>query len=195
MAATATPYGLRPLNMLGGQPMSHGFRQYQIADGYATSIFNGDLVSLVTGGTIEKFTGTTTAVPPPVGVFIGCEYELTDAGLYFKQMWTASTSVKSGTKAWGYVVDDPDMLFAIQADDSLDLAALGGNAALVQGAGNAATGNSGVSLDASSVAVTATLPLRIVDYVNMQGFSDLGDAFTDVIVRLNLHFNRSVTGV
>lgn len=193
MAATATPYGLRPLNMLGGQPMTHGFRQYKIADAYATSIFNGDLVSLVAGGTVEKFTGTTTG--SPLGVFLGVEYEMSDMGLLFKQHWTASTATKSGTAIWAYVIDDPDVLFQIQADDTLGQDALGANAALVQGAGNATTGKSGVTLDASTVATTATLPLRIVDYVNLPGFSTLGDAFTDVIVRLNTHFNRNATGV
>jgi hypothetical protein len=37
--------------------------------GYGTSIFYGDLVKRVTGGTIEKDTGTATATP--CGVFLG----------------------------------------------------------------------------------------------------------------------------
>ena len=193
MASSATPYGLRPVNMLGGQSMSHGIRQYKIASGYATSIFNGDLVKLVVGGTIEKDTGTTTATP--VGVFLGVEYEDTNHGLLHKQMWTASTTVKTGTTAWAYVCDDPDALFEIQADDTLSQNAIGTNAAIVQGSGNTATGKSGVTLDASTIAATATLPLRIVDYVNRPGFSALGDAKTDMIVRLNTHFNRTATGI
>jgi hypothetical protein len=44
-------------------------RQMEIASGYATGIFYGDLVKRVTGGTIEKDTGTTTATP--CGVFLG----------------------------------------------------------------------------------------------------------------------------
>jgi len=193
MAATARAYGFRPTNMLGGQSMSHGFRLYKITADYATSIFQGDLVDLVAGGTIEKNTGTTTATP--VGVFWGCEYELSDHGLIHKNMWTASTAVKSGTTAWAYVYDDPDMLFEVQADDTLGQNSLGANAAIVQGSGNTTTGISGVTLDASTVNTTATLPLRIVDYVTRPGFSALGDAKTDMIVRLNTHFNRSATGV
>lgn len=192
MAATATPYGLVPLNMLGGQSMSHGFRLYKITADYATSIFQGDLVSLVTGGTIEKNTGTTTATP--VGVFWGVEYEDTNHGLLFKNWWTASTAVKTGTFAWAYVYDDPDMLFQVQADEAVDQTGIGANAAIVQGAGNTATGKSGVTLDGSTIATTATLPLRIVDFVDGP-MSELGDAKTDLIVRLNTHFNRSATGI
>lgn len=193
MAATATPYGLRPVSMLGGQPMSHGMRLYKIADAYATSIFNGDLVTLASDGTLAKDTGTTTTTA--VGVFMGCEYELTDMGLVHKQMWTASTATKTGTTIWGYVCDDPDVLFEIQADDTLAQTALGNNAAIVQGSGNTATGKSGVTLDASTIATTNTLPLRIVDFVIRPGFSAIGDAKTDVLVRINTHFNRSTTGI
>lgn len=192
MASTASPYGLRPINILGGQPNTGAIRQYKIASGYATSIFYGDLVSLVVGGTIEKNTGTTTAVP--VGVFLGVDYEDTKLGYFNRNMWVGGTAPKTGTEAFAYVLDDPDALFEIQANGTLGQNAIGTNAAIVQGAGDAATGMSKVSLNAGSIALTATLPLRIVDYVRRPGFSELGDAATDVIVRINTHFNRTATG-
>lgn len=192
MASTAAPYGLRPINIMGGQANSGSIRQYKIASGYATGIFYGDLVKLAVGGTIEKETGTTSATP--VGVFLGVEYEDTSMGLLHKNQWTAGTTVKTGTEAYAYVLDDPDALFEIQADDTLGQSAVGTNAALVQGSGDTATGMSAVALDASTVAGTATLPLRIVDYVRRPGFSALGDSYTDVIVRINTHFNRTAAG-
>ncbi len=192
MATVASPYGLRPTNILGGQPMSHGLRQYKIASNYNTSIFQGDLVKLVVGGTIEKDTGTTTALP--VGVFWGVEFESPAYGLNHKNSWTAGTNVKANTTVWAYVYDDPDMLFEIQADEAVAQNGIGTNAPLVQGSGNAATGLSGVKLDGGSIANSATLPLRIVDYVNKPGFSALGDTYTDLIVRINTHFNRTATG-
>lgn len=192
MASTASPYGLRPTNILGGQPNSGSIRLYEIASGYNTSIFYGDLVKLVVGGTIEKDTGTTSA--NPVGVFLGVDYEDTKLGYFNRNMWTAGTTPKTGTKAFAYVLDDPDALFEVQANGTLNQNAIGTNAALVQGAGDAATGMSKVSLNAGSIAGTATLPLRIVDYVRRPGFSELGDAATDVIVRINTHFNRAAAG-
>lgn len=193
MAASAKPFGLRPINLLGGQANSGSIRLYKIASGYATGIFYGDLVSLLaSSGTIQKETGTTTATP--VGVFMGCEYMSATQGLLNRNQWTASTAVPTGTTAWAYVCDDPDMLFEIQANGSLNQNCIGTNAAVVQGAGSTATGMSGVSLNAGSIATTATLPLRIVDWVKRPD-NALGDAFTNVIVRINTHFNRTALGI
>jgi hypothetical protein len=193
MAASAKPFGLRPINLLGGQANSGSIRLYKIASGYATGIFYGDLVSmLASSGTIQKETGTTTATP--VGVFLGVEYMSALQGLLQRNQWTASTTVPTGTTAWAYVCDDPDMLFEIQANGSLSQNCLGTNAAIVQGAGSTATGMSGVTLNAGSIATTATLPLRIVDWVKRPD-NALGDAFTNVIVRLNTHFNRTALGI
>jgi hypothetical protein len=111
-----------------------------------------------------------------------------------RNQWTASTTVHTGTTAWAYVCDDPDMLFEIQANGSLSQNCLGTNAAIVQGAGSTSTGMSGVTLNAGSIATTATLPLRIVDWVKRPD-NALGDAFTNVIVRLNTHFNRTALGI
>jgi hypothetical protein len=54
------PYGLKPINLIGGQVFAGSTRMMEIASGYATNIFYGDLVKRVSGGTIEKDTGTTT---------------------------------------------------------------------------------------------------------------------------------------
>lgn len=193
MAAAASAYGLRPTQMLGESPFKHGFRQYKIASGYATGIFQGDLVKLVIGGTIEKDTGTATATP--VGVFWGVEYMSALQGLLHRNQWTASTTVPTGTTAWAYVYDHPDQLFEMQGSATLGQNSLGTNAAIVQNAGSTFTGNSGITINAATIAATATLPVRIVDYVNKPGFSTLGDAFPDMIVRLNTHFNRTALGI
>lgn len=189
MAKTQTPYGLRLAKSLGESRTGHGFSQYPIASGYAADIKCGDLVELVIGGTIQKTTGTTTA--NPIGVFIGVSYTDANLGYIQKQLWASGTVA---TNAMAYVIDDPKCVFQIQADDTLSQNCVGTNAALVQGTGNATLGISGVSLDASSIALTATLPLRIVGMVNEVGFSVPGDAFTDVLVRLNTQFNTSATG-
>ena len=72
----SAPYGLKPINLIGGQVFAGATRQLVIANtsgtGYGTSIFYGDVVKLVSGGTIQKDTGETTATP--VGVFLGCQY-------------------------------------------------------------------------------------------------------------------------
>ena len=190
MAKTASPYGLRLAKSLGERRQAHGFNQYKIASGYAADLKVGDLVKLVVGGTVEKDTGTTTATP--VGVFMGVSYTDATFGFLNRQRWVSGTVASD---AMAYVIDDPDAVFQIQADDTLGQNALGTNAAIVQGAGNATLGVSGVSLDASTIANTATLPLRIVGFVDIEGVSQVGDAYTDVLVKINTHALRSTTGI
>jgi hypothetical protein len=150
-----------------------------------------------TRGTLARFNATTTAATITstgggfgyVGVFVGVTFTDPVYGTVFRQNYTAGNTA---TDIQAYVVDDPDALFQVQADDSLGQTALGCNAALIQTvAGSSGVNiNSGVGLDASSIATTNTLPVRIVDFVNSTT-SQIGDAFTDVIVRINTHFHRT----
>jgi hypothetical protein len=195
MALTSAPYGLQPINLLGGQGFAGSTRLYSISSGLAVNIQTGDPVIVVntgsTRGTITRMNTTTTATTVTstgggfgfVGVFVGCTYTDPVFGKIFRQTYVSGT-VASDIQA--YVVDDPDAMFQIQADGSLGQTALGCNASLIQTrAGSSGYFASGLALQASSVATTATLPLRIVDYVT------IGDAFTDVVVRINTHFHRS----
>lgn len=196
MALTLSPYGLRPLNLLGGQSYAGSTRLYAIPATYAVNIQFGDPVIITntgsTRGTVARFNATTTATTVTstgggfgfVGVFLGCTFTDPIYGRVFRQNYGAGNTA---TDIQAYVVDDPDALFQIQADNTLGQTALGCNAALIQTvAGSAGVNiNSGVALQASSVATAATLPVRIVDFVT------IGDAFTDVIVRINTHFHRT----
>jgi len=181
----SAPYGLKPVNLIGGQVYAGSTRQIPIASGYATSIFNGDVVKLSSDGVLVKETGTTTATP--VGVFVGVTY--TDPVLKYKlfsQYYPANT-VASDIVA--YVVDDPDALFKVALVSGTTVIAgygrtiVGNNVALVQNAGDADTGNSAVAVDGSSAATTVSLPIRIVDVVP-ETVDDSGD-FTEVIVKWN----------
>ena len=61
------PYGLRPINLIGGQVYAGATRQMEIEPTYATNIFYGDFVKRVVGGFVELDDGTTANTP--VGVF------------------------------------------------------------------------------------------------------------------------------
>jgi hypothetical protein len=177
------PYGLIPINLIGGQVFAGATRQIPIASAYGTAIFFGDVVKLVTGGTLEKDTGTTTATP--VGIFLGCSYTDPTFGKVFRQYYPAST-VASDIQA--YVCDDPDQLFKVAVVSGTtvigDLARtdVGANTSLVQNAGNTATGNSKVAI-LDTTAVTATLPIRIVDLVPETVNASGG--YTEAIVKWN----------
>lgn len=200
MATTSAPYGLRPINSLGGRPFAASTRMIRIPSGYAVNLFNGDPVLIVdtgaTRGTVARFTatvaqGTVTSAVTSVGVFLGCQYTDATFGMLQRQYWPASTVASD---ALAFVYDDPDGLFQVQANGSVAQTALGCNFPLIQTAvGSTTTGNSGVGIQASANATTATLPIRLVDFVNAPG-SAIGDTYTDCIVRINTHFNRTAAG-
>ena len=93
LSTVDAPYGLVPINLIGGQPYAGSTRQMKIASGYATDIFNGDVVKRAADGTVQKETGTATVTATGViGVFVGCSY--TDPNTeqkVFKQYYPAST--------------------------------------------------------------------------------------------------------
>ena len=194
------PYGLKPINLIGGQVFAGATRQMEIASGYATGIFYGDLVKRVTGGTIEKDTGTTTATS--CGVFLGCTFTNSSTGqVQFQQFYPASQSIASGTKIFAYVADDPDTLFQVVSCSgttvvaAMGIAAIGANIALIQNAGSTTTGNSAVAIDEGTETTTNTLPIRIIDVVRETATG--ADAFVEFIVKINatMHQYNNSTGV
>jgi len=113
------PYGLKPINLIGGQVFAGSTRMYPILQAYGTGLFNGDVVQLAATGTVAATTlaiSTTsqaaqTVVPATIGVFVGCEYSPPSGPIYGAQRaqyWPAGTNA---TDAVAYVVDDPDTVF------------------------------------------------------------------------------------
>lgn len=191
MSATAAPYGAIPMGTLSASGSFNGkIRHYKIASGTSTAIFYGDFVKCETTGYLAKDTGTTTLTP--IGIFVGCSYTGSDGQLKHNVQWPAST-VASDAK--GYVVDDPYVLFQMQADDTLALTTLNANFAVVQTAGSTSIGKSKNAVDASTVNTTNTLPLRLVEFVDGPD-SAIGDAYTDVICKVNVgHLHLNTTGL
>jgi hypothetical protein len=195
----SAPYGLKPVNLIGGQVFSGATRLMEIASGYGTNIFYGDLVQRISDGTITKDTGTTTATP--CGVFLGVSFTNASTGqIQQQQYYPASTSIKSGTKIFAVVADDPDTLFQVAVVSGttvitgVGITAIGNNATLVQNAGSTTTGDSKVAI-LDSTATTNTLPIRIIDVV--RDTATAADVFPEVIVKINfgMHQYNNATGV
>jgi hypothetical protein len=198
MATVSAPYGLRPINLIGGQQFAGSTRQIKIASGYAANIFFGDIVAIHTDGTIVKVTTLGTNADPfpagTVGVFLGCAYTSPSLGYFLNSQYWPTGTVASDAMA--YICDDPDTLFQIQADAAVTQTMLGSNFGVNQTAGSTTTGDSKISLDVATRATTNTVALRLVDFVNGP-FSTVGDAFTDCIVKFNfgIHTYYNGTGV
>ena len=196
----SAPYGLKPVNLIGGQVFAGSTRLMEIASGYATSIFYGDLVKRVTGGTIEKDVGTTTATP--CGVFLGVSFTNASTGqVQQQQYYPASQAIASGTKIFAVVADDPDTLFQVVSCSGttvvagMGISAIGNNIALIQNAGSTSTGNSKVAIDEGTQDTTNTLPIRIIDVVRETATGS--DTFVEFIVKINatMHQYNNSTGV
>ena len=196
----SAPYGLKPVNLIGGQVFAGATRLMEIASGYATSIFYGDLVKRVAAGTIEKDAGTATATP--CGVFLGVQFTNGSTGqIQQQQFYPASQSIKAGTKIFAVVADDPDTLFQVAVVSSgttisgVGITSIGNNAELVQNAGSSTTGNSAVAILAAT-ATTITLPIRIIDVVR-DTETTAGNVFPEVIVKINatMHQYNNATGI
>ena len=180
MATSATPSGAEPVDTLSASGSFTGkVRHIKIANAYNTAIFYGDFVKLVASGTVEKAAVTTSVVAGTVGIFVGCSYtDPTTNQPTYSQFYPASTAADD---IMAYVVDDPKLLFRMQADEAIAQTGLGNNVSAVSTAGSTSIGRSRNALDGGSVATTNTLPLRVVDFVDGPT-STVGDAFTDCIV-------------
>jgi hypothetical protein len=180
MATSATPSGAEPVDTLSASGSFTGkVRHIKIANAYNTAIFYGDFVKLVSSGTVEKAAVTTSVVAGTVGIFVGCSYtDPTTSQPTYSQFFPASTAADD---IMAYVVDDPKLLFRMQADEAIAQTGLGNNVSAVNTAGSTSIGRSRNALDGGSIATTNTLPLRVVDFVDGPT-STVGDAFTDCIV-------------
>ena len=198
------PYGLKPINLNGGQVFAGSTRQRRI-DSSASSIGFGDPLKFASDGTVVVTTETTT--PPDAGfagVFLGCTFVSTVTGQpTFSQAWISGTAVKSGTYVTAYVADDPNTLFkAVGVSASLVVSTTGGfvysdigtNVSLVANTLNTTTNDSQQGLLTSSSAVTRSLPVRIVDVVEETSFISSGTVYyPEVIVKFNAPYLTSVS--
>jgi hypothetical protein len=154
MTATFAPNGLTPSRIRGGAPNSNGSNEYPIASGTAASIYTGQPVRVSVGNIVAL----TSAGEATIGVFQGCRY-VENGEQKFKAYWPGGTSA---TNAVGYVIDNPNQVYVIQADASVTAGVVGNN----------------ISFGAVDLKV-----IRVVD----EPGNVTGDAATKIEVLLNLH--------
>lgn len=204
MATSAAPYGLKPVKRADGMPYAGAMSQYLIDPaGEATNLFNGQVVHIGADGYIALSTatgadGTTNALPTgttltgSIGVFVGCEYVNAQGQVIHSQYYPSGYAAPTGTQIKAYVIDDPNVLFQVQLDGTIDQSDIGANtffaAAQSTSTGSTATGNSTSALDATTVTTTAAF--RIVATV-----SPITDAYPDVLVKFNPGYHSLTNAV
>lgn len=213
MAQTASGFGLRPVNMIGGQPYNGGsVREFYLPSNVAAAYYTGALMYLNTNGVITPMSSTpvaqdlqatsTAGTAGSIGVCVGVRY--TDPILRYSlhASYLPTGAYTAGYRdIWIRVCDDPDQLYLIQATTAVGSktngarGAIGQNAAVEVFTGSTVTGNSATTLltgtNWGSVAATTTLGFRIVDIATPD------DTYPEVIVKYNhgAHSYYSALGV
>jgi len=184
MANQDAAFGLRPIGRVGGTPYTGGQSRYRIAANYGTAIFQGDMVMQVTGGTVEIHADGGTV--PIVGVFNGCQYtDPTTGEQKFSNYYPASTNASD---LIAFIIDDPMVIFEIQADAAFPIADLFGNFDVVYtSAGSTTTGISGSELKVTDGGTATTLSLKAIDISEDPENSDVASANTNVKVVIQNH--------
>jgi len=185
MANKDAAFGLRPAHMMGGAPYSGGQSRYRIANNQSGAIFQGDLVKQLTGGTVSRAAAASTV--PVVGVFNGCQYtDPTTSEQVFSNYYPGSVAADD---IIAFIVDDPNVVFEVQADDTFPVADLFGNFDIVDQSttGDTRSGRSNMELDVTTGATTTTLPLKAIDISQDPDNDDVASANTNVMVVIQNH--------
>ena len=223
MALIASPYGFKPLMLIGSQFNNQSaVREYYLPSNVATAYFQGDLVQMVNGVptpvTASPTVGTTHGI---VGVVTGVRYYDPTFKYFVNSNWLPANAFTNGyTNIYIKVYEDPDGLFLCQCGAQINATAttalttaLNKNVGITYTAGSTVNGNSAVTINGgasgANFATTATLPIRVVDFwwnpASTYGVSPgagnapnqaAADPFPDLIVKFNvgLHAYNDATG-
>ena len=165
------PYGLKPVNLIGGQVFAGSTRSLPIMYGYSTNIFYGDFVKLNRGFVERQAVTTAGGAAGMVGIFLGCSYTSpTTKQKVFSQYWPASTAAGD---AQAIVCDDPDTVFQaaiVTANGgttigSAGMALVGQNLQGSDKAGSTNTGDSSNGLLVPAATTSSAYVARVVGLV------------------------------
>ena len=199
MANSNTAFGLRPVGLVGASVNSTGVTEYEIASNNTNAIYQFALVVPTSAGVIAYAGATSGGTTQALGVLMGVEYQdSVQKKPVFINYWPGSNSVSVDTNfpVKAFVADNPMQIFKVASDATLTdrataQAAVFANASLGTSArtGSDNTGVSNSALSVSSIATTATLPLRIIGIANEAANRDFTAAGIPFLVRINAPFN------
>ena len=195
MANVLEKFGLRPYRKLDGTPLVGAQNRYTVKPGYATAIYQGDLVKPTSTGNIEKYDPSGGASNVVVGVFNGCFYnDPTTQKPTYKNYYPGGVTPTEGDLT-AYIVEDPDAVFLADADAVFARADLFSNYGITNTTGVTQTGISKAQLDVGVSGVANTFVVQAIDICQDPDNNDTGSANANILVRINNHFFRSGTGV
>jgi hypothetical protein len=149
------PYGVKPVNLIGGQVFAGSTRNLPIQYNYGTAMYFGDLVTL-SAGYVVLSTYPVSTTNTTVGVFLGCYYtNPTTKQRQFAQYYPGSITAGDITAIIG---DDPDQVMKVAVTTTAGGTTIGSASSILVGAnmaggtqtGSTSTGNSGMSVVGAS---------------------------------------------
>lgn len=181
MPNTNAAFGFRVYRGMGADP-TYELSVRLIKSDNTTAIFFGDPVTNLNTGYITRATAGTAQIS---GIFAGCKYLSTSQKrTVWSNYWPGSDAAAD---VEAYIIDAPNAQFVVQAGGTaIGLADMGLNIQFNLGTGNASTGISGAFVE--SPAVTATLPFRIIGFIQDPpgaNGTDISSAYNQIIVGFN----------
>ena len=149
------PYGVKPVNLIGGQVFAGSTRNLPIQYNYGTAMYYGDLVTL-SAGYVVLSTYPVSTTNTTVGVFLGCYYtNPTTKQRQYAQYYPANVTAGDITAIIG---DDPDQVMKVAVTTTAGGTTIGSASSILVGAnmaggtqtGSTSTGNSGMSVVGAS---------------------------------------------
>ena len=202
------PQGLQSIKSLGAASWNGQTNPYAIKSTEANPIFRGDPVYVGSDGYLHSLVASanpaTTAI---VGVFAGCEFTTStavnpiDPASPGRSFWPGGTATLGGRDAIGFVIDDPNTIFNIQANNTAALtrgATIGYLAAIdLSKSGNTVSGLSGAMLNSAGMANGGgAVSLKIINSDAYPG-NNFGIPYQnfDVLIQNHVYAQRNVVAI
>ncbi len=194
MSSVSRINGFTPVKTTNGGAWNGQSNLYFLSSGDSTVVMVGDAVKLA--GDARAATGAPTvtrcgATDVPIGIVVGIAFEGVGDLTNMPPVNDLNTPIyrRASTDRYVYVCDDPNVIYEVQyAATSVAAATITANVGLngqfTTTAGSTTTGSSGMQLDSTGLAATATLPLKIVGFPNRPD-NIPGDVYFSYYVKLN----------
>jgi hypothetical protein len=194
MASVSRINGFKPVRHLSGSPYNGQFETFFVASGNGDTIMVGDAVKLA--GDARAASGVATvarcgATDNAIGVVVGLSFEGQGDSTNVPPVTSLDAPIYrvASTNRYVQVCTDPSVVYEVQyAGMSIAAATITANVGLngqfTTTAGSTVTGSSGMQLDSTGLATTATLPLKVVGFPNRPD-NIPGDTYFSYWVKLN----------
>lgn len=187
MANVSRVNGFRPVKHLNGSAWNGQTNLYFVPATDGTALFQGDLVKRLASASADGYRQITKAAvgDAAIGVVVG--FVVNPDNLNTNGQYRPASTAR-----YVLVADAPDTVFEAQVSGTVALTLAGKNANHADAGGSTVTAQSGETVDASTAATTATLTLKIQDFVQRVD-NEIATA-AKVLVSINNHQLASGTG-